>query len=344
MALRTLSLFTGGGGLDLGLRLAARAGATPPTRTVCYIEIEAYAVGQLTARFEDGLLDPAPVWSDVRSFYGGPWRGAVDLVVGGFPCTDISLAGKQAGLAGAASSLWDHMARIIEEVEPAYVLAENVGALVSAKGRPPVCACGYTVTAGRVPAACEACGGPLGGEPDDAVWERALGTVLRDLAALGFDAECCDLSAGECGAPHERRRMWILGAWPGRDRLADPDGRREPEVAGADDRGVADPGEPGLQGRGDAGSTAECGFPALIPPGPADADGWAAILRIDEALAPALPRRPQSNLRGVADGLAARMERGLESRNDRLRLLGNGVHPACCATAFAILWRRMIEG
>lgn len=87
-----LSLFSGYGGLGLGLKLAL-----PSIRTVCYVERDAFAASILVARMEDALLDPAPVWDDVATFDGGPWRGTVDLVSGGFPCQDISLAGKGGG-------------------------------------------------------------------------------------------------------------------------------------------------------------------------------------------------------------------------------------------------------
>ena len=165
MELFAISLFSGGGGLDLGVTLAL-----PGVRTVCYVEREAYACSVLAARMEEGSLAPAPVWTDVSSFDGRPWRGLVDLVTGGFPCQDISVAGKGAGLAGERSGLWREYARIVAEVQPRLVFIENVAVLRS----------------------------------------RGLDQVLADLAALGFDAEWDCFRASDVGAPHRRERIFIL--------------------------------------------------------------------------------------------------------------------------------------
>jgi DNA (cytosine-5)-methyltransferase 1 len=123
-AFNVLSLFSGGGGLDLGIRLAV-----PHSRVVGYVEREAYAASVLVARMETADLDPAPVWDDVVAFDGRPWRGLVDCVAGGFPCQDISNAGQREGIEGSRSGLWLHFARIIREVQPQYVFVENVAAL-----------------------------------------------------------------------------------------------------------------------------------------------------------------------------------------------------------------------
>ena len=87
-----LSVCSGTGGLDLGLRLAV-----PCARTVCYLEREAYAAAVLAARMEEEALDAAPIWTDLRTFDGKPWRGVVDCVLGGYPCQPFSFAGKRAG-------------------------------------------------------------------------------------------------------------------------------------------------------------------------------------------------------------------------------------------------------
>lgn len=161
--LRELALFAGAGGGILG-------GLLLGWRTVCAVEIEPYAAGVLAARQNDGILAPFPIWDDIRTFDGKPWRGIVDVVSGGFPCQDISAAGRGAGITGERSGLWKEMARIICEVEPRFVFVENSSML--------------TV--------------------------RGLGTVLGDLAAMGFNAEWGVLSAADTGAPHLRERVWIL--------------------------------------------------------------------------------------------------------------------------------------
>ena len=163
--LRELALFAGAGGGILG-------GLLLGWRTVCAVEYDAYAASVLLARQNDGVLAPFPIWDDVRTFDGRPWRGRVDVVSGGFPCQDISSAGNGAGIDGARSGLWVEMARIIREVRPRFVLVENSPMLVS----------------------------------------RGLGRVLGDLASMGFDARWGVLGAVDAGAPHKRERIWVVAS------------------------------------------------------------------------------------------------------------------------------------
>ncbi|NPD21650.1 DNA cytosine methyltransferase [Rhodophyticola sp. DY48A3-103] len=115
-----LSLCSGAGGLDLGLTIAM-----PGYRTVGHVERETYAAAILVARMEEAALDPAPVWDEVASFDGRPWRGAVDIVTAGYPCQPFSVAGKRRGV-DDPRHLWPHVARIIGEVQPPFVFLENV--------------------------------------------------------------------------------------------------------------------------------------------------------------------------------------------------------------------------
>jgi len=137
---------------------------------VCAVELEEYPRRVLLQRQRDGLLPWFPIWDDVRTFDGRPWRGRVDAVCGGFPCQDISAAGRGAGIDGERSGLWGECARIVGEVRPRYVFVENSPMLTS----------------------------------------RGLGRVLGDLAALGYDAEWGVLGACAAGAPHKRDRIWIV--------------------------------------------------------------------------------------------------------------------------------------
>jgi len=157
-----LALFAGAGGGILGGHLLG-------WRTVCAVEWEPYPASVLCARQNDKILPPFPIWDDVQTFDGKAWRGIVDVVSGGFPCQDISAAGKGAGITGSRSSMWKHMARIIGEVRPQYVYVENSPMLVS----------------------------------------RGLNVVLADLAALGFDVRWGVVSAADVGANHKRERIWI---------------------------------------------------------------------------------------------------------------------------------------
>mgnify|MGYP003644189066 CR=1 FL=1 len=171
--LYTFHLFAGAGG---GILADALLGHWP----VGAIEIEPYPRGVLLARQRDGLLPPFPVWDDVTTFrsdnpdcveYIEGLRAIRDRLVicGGFPCQDISAAGKGAGLSGARSGLWGEMARIVREVGPRHVFVENSPVLTS----------------------------------------RGMGVVLGDLASMGFDARWGVLGACCAGAPHRRERMWI---------------------------------------------------------------------------------------------------------------------------------------
>jgi DNA (cytosine-5)-methyltransferase 1 len=167
-----LALFAGAGGGILGGHLLG-------WRTVCAVERDAYAASVLVARQNDGCLAPFPIWDDVRTFDGRPWRGVVDVVSGGFPCQDISSAGKGAGIEGERSGLWSEMARIIGEVRPRFAFMEN--------------------------------------SPMLAV--RGLGRVIGDLAEMGYDARWGCVSAADAifalGDPatyHGRERIWIAAA------------------------------------------------------------------------------------------------------------------------------------
>ena len=111
-----LALFAGAGGGILGGHLLG-------WRTICAVEWEPYAASVLAARQNDGLLPPFPIWDDVQSFDGRPWRGCVDVVSGGFPCQAYSSASRGRVV---ADDLWPEMRRIVADVAPWYVFAENV--------------------------------------------------------------------------------------------------------------------------------------------------------------------------------------------------------------------------
>lgn len=157
-----LALFAGAGGGILGGKLLG-------WRTVCAVEIDAYARRVLLARQRDGVLPRFPIWDDVRTFDGRGWYGQIDVVTGGFPCQDISPAGYGAGIEGEHSGLWLEMARVLGEVQPHYALVENSAALTT----------------------------------------RGLDRVLGDLAAMGFDARWGVLGACHAGLDHRRERIWI---------------------------------------------------------------------------------------------------------------------------------------
>ncbi|OHD19774.1 MAG: hypothetical protein A2Y38_22340 [Spirochaetes bacterium GWB1_59_5] len=170
-----VSLFSGIGGLDLGVR----AGLGGASRTVLYVEREAFPAAVLAAQMEVGALDAAPIWTDVAAFDYGPYRGRVCGVVAGFPCPPVSVAGKRKGTVDARW-LWPECVRALRETDADWGFFENVGGLLSAN--------------------------------DGA----AFGNILRDLAALGFDAEWIALRAFDVGAPHRRERVFVLAHRAGR--------------------------------------------------------------------------------------------------------------------------------
>lgn len=269
-----LALFAGAGGGILGGHLLG-------WRTVCAVEIDPYPRNVLLARQDDGTLPPPfPVWDDVTTFDGKPWRGIVDVVSGGFPCQDISSAGAGKGIDGARSGLWREFARIIREVRPLYAFVENSPMLTS----------------------------------------RGLGRVLGDLAEMGYNAAWGVLGASDLGAPHVRKRIWILGL----DSKASCSG-------GGAGRGFFEPeGRAALAADSDMsrckGSSSEPLCDKEKEPKPGDSCSSREVGTCWQ-VEPGLDR--------VADGVAYRM--------DRLKAIGNGQVP-CVATAMFEHLRGILEG
>ncbi|PSJ60772.1 hypothetical protein C7I85_12070 [Mesorhizobium soli] len=244
--LNILSICTGGGGLDLGVELAI-----PCARTVCMVEREAYAVAQLVSAMEEGLMAPAPIWSDATSFDGRRWRGCVDGLIGGIPCQPHSLAGKREG-SDDERDLWSTARRIIVQSGAWFVLIENVTGMLSAKP-------------GLDPGALR-------------VW--------RDLQRLGFDVEGGLFTAAEVGASHERERVFILAVadgnhqqWRRQHQFIGGEGARARKQSGGDCIGISGVGladaycerlegqrpDAGACGRQDAGRPAGlCDGTALV--------------------------------------------------------------------------------
>ncbi len=294
-SLNELALFAGAGGGILGGHLLG-------WRTVCAVEWEEYPASVLCARQNDKILPPFPIWDDVQTFDGNPWRGIVDVVSGGFLCQDISIAGKGDGLEGKRSSMWQHMARIIGEVRPRYAFVENSPMLVN----------------------------------------RGLERVVADLTSMGYDSRWGVISAVDVGAPHRRERIWILANTKLHGLSAPQVARGTQEAIRKQQAGshntldfagtsglsttqpdVADSCIKGLQ-RGKRlqdnsreniggqtlsyGTIAKCG-----DDGRASSNWWDF----------------EPNVGRVADGVAARV--------DRLKAIGNGQVPLCAATAWELL-------
>lgn len=189
--LRVLDLFSGIGGFSLGLE------RTGGFETVAFCEIDPFCRKVLARHWPE-----VPCFDDVTTLRGED-VGTVDVICGGFPCQDISVAGAQAGMeAGTRSGLWSEISRLVGELRPSFVLVENVSNLLAGPSQRP--------------------GGWFG---------RALG----DLAALGYDAEWECISASSIGAPHNRDRVWLV-AYPagiGRPEVALQDIARDGSFADA---------------------------------------------------------------------------------------------------------------
>lgn len=162
-AMKVLDLFSGIGGFSLGLE------RTGGFETTAFCEIEPFCQQVLRKHWP-----VVPIYDDVRELsrdrLDADGVGRIDVICGGFPCQDISVAGKGAGIEGERSGLWSEFARLIGDLRPRYAIVENVSALLG----------------------------------------RGLARVLGDLAEIGYDAEWHCIPASYVGAPHRRDRLWVL--------------------------------------------------------------------------------------------------------------------------------------
>lgn len=341
--LRVLSVCTGAGGLDRGVHLAL-----PNACVVCCVEHEAYAVESLASQMEAGYLDAAPIWTDLRTFDGRPWRAVVDCIVGGYPCQPFSVAGKRGGESDSRH-LWPSIARIIGETEPALCFFENVPGHLTL-GFDTVCRelqeMGYRVAAGLFSA--EETGAPHKRERlfimakhdrrfesrqcADGGWSDVIGSG-RELA----HPEGSNRRSGDpriTGEQRERGR----GLRGGCSELADSrNGQLQEPWRGEERRtGISPTGselehsEGGRRAAGNSGGRWQERAPVgngdlrlpLFPPSPTDFESWGRVLEIDSSLKPAI----------------CRMANGMADRADRLRLCGNGAVPLAVGYAFLSLW------
>jgi DNA (cytosine-5)-methyltransferase 1 len=373
-AIRTLSLCSGYGGLDIGFDAACEHLGLA-SRTVAYVEWEAFAASLLLARMEAQALAPAPVWcGDLGRLDGTCLRGRIDAVTAGFPCQPHSVAGSRKGT-DDTRWIWPDIVRLVRESGAWLVVLENVAGLLSSGG---------------------------------------FGPVLRDLAALGFAAEWGVLSAGSVGASHRRERVFIVAYRPqhgrieGRAESAGQQGRpdaaeRDESMAhanGAERRAMracvrggsqgADGGRQEDRGAGvavetlghaersrrqaswrgrqeHAGRESQQGCGELADASRThsegggqrrDATGWQEQARHaglggrglfapgpdDSRWPDIIAERPdlapatEPGVRGVVDGYPVVVD---ESRANQLRAIGNGVVPLQAATAIVCLMRRL---
>ena len=307
-----LHLFAGAGGGILGGMLLGHT-------TVCAVEREPYCRKVLLQRQRDGILPKFPIWNDVCTFDGTPWRGKVDVVCGGFPCQDISAAGKGAGITGERSGLWGEMARIIGEIRPKYAFVENSPMLTL----------------------------------------RGLDRVLGDLSEMGYDARWGVVGAIDAGAPHRRDRIWIVAdghGWGQQERRQQNGDTTQPKFktsqrndAGRCGENVSDAmcerssaglPEPEQRQEGNAGESFnesdECREICNT-----------TIERLEIASRETEPlEQPGSQSESkrsdwwATEPALGRVAHGVANRVDRLKAIGNGQVPAVAALA----WRTLQKG
>ena len=318
--LNELALFAGAGGGILGGHLLG-------WRTVCAVEFAAYPRSVLLARQRDGMLPRFPIWDDVTTFDGNPWRGRVDVVSGGFPCQDISVAGKGEGLSGERSGLWSEMARIISEVQPRFAFVENSPMLTS----------------------------------------RGLGVVLGDLSQMGYNCEWGVVGADDAGAPHRRDRIWILAyARVYGSQATEQDGCDRTKGSGPNPIRIRVEGCRATEGQHPIGQLANAnvfgclhgqaeerptkgGVHAQREPEPSGEDVANATGeqggRLFERTLPANAcagsyGRGQADWWSTEPGLG-RVANGVANRVDRLKAIGNGQVPAAASLAWNTLYERI---
>lgn len=277
-AVTHVSLCAGYGGIDIGLKRAI-----PNLRTVAFSEIEGFACANLVAKMEAGLLDAAPIWTNLKTFPWAEFRGRVDILSGGYPCQPFSAAGKRLGTEDSRH-LWPFIANGIRLMQPRVCFFENVEGHIS-----------------------------LG-----------LRAVIEELGNLDYETTWGIFSASEVGAPHQRKRVFILA------HLIDK--RSQGRLCGRTHQEWKDIN--GYAGCSGAGS-------GIWPSRPGEPQhAWEPPRQV-------IPNT-QPSLGGDANGSASGMDYAklcitCDNRTDELRLLGNGVVPATATRAFLTLMEELNE-
>jgi DNA (cytosine-5)-methyltransferase 1 len=264
-----LDLFSGIG----GFALAASWVWADDLELQGFCEIDNYCQKVLKKNFPD-----VPIYDDITELQP-EWFDDIDLLTGGFPCQDISVAGKGEGLEGDRSGLWFEMLRLISGIRPRYALIENVPMLL----------------------------------------HRGLGRVICDLASIGYDAEWQVVSAADVGAPHLRKRIWIV-AYAGHLR-----------------RGNHVGGDVGLRGRQQAQTAIRSASQSEITGSSQESEAVAyPKSELWEEQRKPLTTPPKYETPGcgswwLTEPDVGRVADGVPKRVDRLRGLGNAIVPHCAA-------------
>lgn len=323
-----ISLCAGYGGIDLGLKRVF-----PNMRTVAFSEIEAYAVANLVTKMEAGLLDVAPIWTDLKTFPFGKFRGKVDILSGGFPCQPFSSAGLRRGDEDPRH-LFPYIKQGIKKLRPTFIFLENVEGIINAR---------------------------LGNDE----WNDPRGTpvllhVLRELERLGYKSTAGIFTASEIGAPHQRKRVFIMAysnQEESSEKRIDISSTSSPEYSSqsggvwpsrrGEDQREWEPPRVMLK-RLDYNLCNRLQITSRKNDKKKD-----RRQKTDESFRTVLYRRTMeesSSFKSPMDrdvnGDPDRMDydklcRSVCNKTDELRLLGNGVVPATAERAFRVLWERL---
>lgn len=290
--MRELSLFTGAGGGVLGTHLLG-------FQCLGYVEYEKYCQKIIAQRIKDGIFNEAPIFGDIRTFvsegYAKSYQGMVDVVSAGFPCQPFSVAGKREA-SNDERDMWPATLDVIKAVQPRFCFLENVPGLLSAT---------VDDTAGRS--------------------IHYFGAILRDLAESGYDAKWCVLGADDVGAPHHRKRLWVLAylkcdSGLFRHKL---EGDRRKTKTKQTRRGISKLLHPNSQRqRRQRGGAKKVHWKQGLP--------WGESIGSLEDFR-SRPDIPEPLFCGVANGVA--------DRSHRLKAIGNGQVPIVAASAFNLLNR-----
>jgi len=290
-----ISFCSGYAGIERGLDLAGIR-----HRVIAYVEIEAFAIANLVSKMESGQLDPAPVYTDLKTFPSELFRDAVDIITGGYPCQPFSAAGKRLGEKDPRH-LWPYIREHIYTIQPARVFLENVEGHIS----------------------------------------MGLSSVISDLEEDSYGAAWGIFSAREVGAPHQRKRVYIMA-----DSKREQDNAKRPPVKSGWERlGRQAKATQRKNGEASTNSSYRCGsvvadtesqrVQRLRASGEQEPGAYGkAELPVRQGQRPRQANwPPEPRVGRVVDGCADRV--------DRIRLLGNGVVPQTAAKAWQVLSSRL---
>ena len=309
-AVTHLGLCAGYGGIELGLKRAI-----PSLRTIALCEIEAFAIANLVSKMEAGLMDPAPIWPDLKTFPWAAFRDQVDILTGGYPCQPFSAAGQRRGK-DDPRHLWPYIADGIRLLRPRCCFFENVEGHIS-----------------------------LG-----------LSDVIEDLAGMGYRTTWGIFSASEVGAPHQRKRVFILAVssgFGGASGLSGPFQRHEGQSGESDDGcyQAAWPSRPNERQHGweppRIVGDAESGSSIIKESG--EQKEWSSPSAASTGnIVPLVNGSSERSLVRNPDGSSGRLDYAelcvaTDNRTDELRLLGNGVVPATAELAYRTLMRELFQ-